>query len=652
MSSRDERSSKLSDEIVATQQSRSEYLKWKLVLVAALGAVGLGLDEKISAAPLLLALIPWVCVYVDLLCGSLNARLILIGTFYAKKRHDEYEEFVQKNRDVFTVEDAALYWSTLALCGILLIFGVAGMLWKPSKGEPRKIHLTTDGAHTNSSIPQKATVTFDESTREAWWQGSDWTGFIIILSALAGGGCSLVTRYKVKRRIEHLCGIVEQKRGSDKKLLRLIQPRYTAQTFAELQSYLDRKACFVFATLPNGLFPAASSADSNDSSGYDNVWVRDNVHIAHAHYQCGDTETAKRNALTLMAFFRKQKGAFQAIINGQTDPNFPMHRPHIRFNGKTLEALDQEWAHDQNDAMGYFLWSFCNLASEGSIEPKEEDIEVLVDFVRFFETIKYWQDKDSGHWEEVRKVAASSIGTVVAGLKSFRKMADDKQLWSNPRLRNHHLTNEKLGQLISAGETALKTILPCESREPIYRRYDSALLFLIYPLEALDRKVSEQILEDVKTHLCGNYGIRRYLGDSYWFPNYKDLFSEAERTGDFSEDMARRDSHVRVGDEAQWCIFDPIVSVIYGRWYREAKKDGRAEDAQRFLEAQTSFLNRSLKQLTPDVSNADRLCMPEAYYLVGGLYVPNDHVPLLWAHANLWLAVTEMQKSLGTEPHA
>src|SRR5262249_15370924 len=156
---------------------------------------------------------------------------------------------------------------------------------------------------------------------------------------------------------------------------------------------------------------------------------------------------------------------------------------------------------------------------------------------------------------------------------------------------------------------------PCESKEPVYRRYDSALLFLIYPLEVLDKKVSEQILEDVKTHLAGSYGIRRYLGDSYWFPNYKEVLSAGERTGDFSGEMARRDAYVRVGDEAQWCIFDPIISVVYGRWYRDAQIDGRAAEAQRYLEAQTFFLNRSLKQLTPDLNNVDRLCLPESYYV-------------------------------------
>ena len=53
--------------------------------------------------------------------------------------------------------------------------------------------------------------------------------------------------------------------------------------------------------------------------------------------------------------------------------------------------------------------------------------------------------------------------------------------------------------------------------------------------------------------------------------------------------------------------------------------------------------------MTNDALAVPEFRMPEAYYLEGGKYVPNDHVPLLWSQANLWLAVHQMQLSVCPE---
>ena len=42
----------------------------------------------------------------------------------------------------------------------------------------------------------------------------------------------------------------------------------------------------------------------------------------------------------------------------------------------------------------------------------------------YFQAIRYWQDEDSGHWEERRKIEASSIGAVVAGLRELRLLRE------------------------------------------------------------------------------------------------------------------------------------------------------------------------------------------------------------------------------------
>ena len=123
-----QRSSKLPDEILGAEQCRSNYLKWKLFLVAALGASGFGLGgqyfgDEGQPPHLLLALIPFVCIYVDLLCTHLTLRILVIGSFYANVGHDLYEQFVRQDRKDFRMEDWALYWSTYAICLILILTG-------------------------------------------------------------------------------------------------------------------------------------------------------------------------------------------------------------------------------------------------------------------------------------------------------------------------------------------------------------------------------------------------------------------------------------------------------------------------------------------------------------------------------------------------
>ncbi len=97
-----------------------------------------------------------------------------------------------------------------------------------------------------------------------------------------------------------------------------------------------------------------------------------------------------------------------------------MNRPHIRFDGATLEEISQKWAHAQNDALGYYLWMLCRMTLGDLLEPDEEQAGVIGHLVAYFRLIRFWQDEDSGHWEEARKIEASSIGVVTAALMELR----------------------------------------------------------------------------------------------------------------------------------------------------------------------------------------------------------------------------------------
>lgn len=133
--------SELRQEIIESEKARSEYLKWKLIIVSSLGGAGLGLTghEKISGAYFVLALIPLVCIYVDLLCRHLSLRMMVIGAFKRLGLHDNqggddgtkletaYERFSVKAErvNVYALEDLALQGSTKLISMMVILIGLA-----------------------------------------------------------------------------------------------------------------------------------------------------------------------------------------------------------------------------------------------------------------------------------------------------------------------------------------------------------------------------------------------------------------------------------------------------------------------------------------------------------------------------------------------
>lgn len=420
---------------------------------------------------------------------------------------------------------------------------------------------------------------------------------------------------------------------------------------ASITNFLREKGCFEFTSLPSGLFPAAAGfGDEFELTGYRNVWVRDNVHVAYAHFQVGQTEVAVRCIQALAVYFQKHHYRFQNIIDGAANHEDPMHRPHIRFNGEELHENPEKWSHAQNDALGFFLAVYANLVQSQHLKEEDIDWDLIALFIHFFEAVKYWEDEDSGHWEETRKISASSIGLAKEGLlawgdlleKNFADCVTHLQKTSNP------VDLAKVRELQRLGEEALSRILPWECIQEDsskQRRHDGALVFLCYPLQCVDRQMFDTILEEVAEHLSGEFGIRRYQGDSYWCANYKDFLAPEERTVDFSDNLEARDRLLQKGTEAQWCIFDPAISCAYGRRVVKdhAKERGFNEDA---FAKQLHHLRRSLSQLTNNEHPKGPYLCPESRYLNRETWTPNDITPLLWTQGNLMQALWWMERVL------
>jgi phosphorylase kinase alpha/beta subunit len=364
------------------------------------------------------------------------------------------------------------------------------------------------------------------------------------------------------------------------------------------------------------------------------VWVRDNVYVAYSLLANGEPVKAAAAVLALADHFQRQASRFEAIIADPSLAADPMNRPHVKFNGYPVSEVGI-WPHDQNDALGYFLWMFCRMARQDLIPIGQRHAAVIAHFPLCFRAIQFWADEDSGHWEEARRNSASSIGAVCAGLRELNTLLDSDR---GAPLRSG-ISREMVQWLLESGMERLNQILPaeCIQAPPRARRYDAALLFLAYPLEIVEPEMADRIIQDVREHLQGDYGIRRYLGDSFWCSNYRSKWSAQDRTRDFSSDLASRDRLFEPGTEAQWCIFDPIISVVFGLRYQGSG------DTQ-WLELQTEYFNRALNQITGD------LRCPELWHwetAPDGVAVleTSEATPLLWTQANLWLALSQMERS-------
>jgi len=137
----------LRTELIETQKVRSDLMKWKLLIVAAIGGSALGFsgsgDNGQNNACLALAIIPLACFYVDLLCRHLSLRNKAIGKFIAS--HDSgdevlknYENFYDRiSRDVWDLvsfESVALVGCTVFLSIAIVPIGVLASSAEPCWG--------------------------------------------------------------------------------------------------------------------------------------------------------------------------------------------------------------------------------------------------------------------------------------------------------------------------------------------------------------------------------------------------------------------------------------------------------------------------------------------------------------------------------------
>jgi hypothetical protein len=121
----------LRNEIVESEKTQADFLKWKFILIAAVGSVSLGFTSSTTSstegAQFLLCLVPLLCAYVDLVSLHIMGRITTLGN-YLKRTGDFYEEFVftirsRTGTSPYAFEALALHGSSIALNLILIGMG-------------------------------------------------------------------------------------------------------------------------------------------------------------------------------------------------------------------------------------------------------------------------------------------------------------------------------------------------------------------------------------------------------------------------------------------------------------------------------------------------------------------------------------------------
>jgi phosphorylase kinase alpha/beta subunit len=327
----------------------------------------------------------------------------------------------------------------------------------------------------------------------------------------------------------------------------------------------------------SGLFAASKQ---NVGTGYDKAWLRDNFYECLAFYVLGDLETVRSTYRAILNIFLKHEFKIDYAI--QSKPEHTHQYIHARFHPVTFEEYWEEWGNKQNDSIGCILFQIGRLEKDqkGSVLKSDNDRRIVQKLVWYLATLEYWQDDDSGMWEENQEVHASSIGACVAGLTMAKQIEGI----------------EVREILIERGHEVLARLLPRESK---HKFVDLALLSLIWPYNIVSDMQAEAILSNLEYHLLRDRGVIRYKGDRYYNAN-EDGWSE----------------------EAEWTFGLSWLAIIYA-------KRGNTEKADYFME-------EAKKAITKEGT------VPELFY--SHTDTPNENNPLGWSESLFIIALNEMNR--------
>lgn len=145
----------LREEIRDFHKIRIELHKWKVIAVAVLGAIGLGLSgkefkETYIQSTLILSLIPLLLLYIDILQRDLVLKIRVIGKFlneYNQENnniiHQQFEKFVVSayKEGVYNLEGYASNLSSILINILLFIYAFAMLVIPHKEDELNNIYM-------------------------------------------------------------------------------------------------------------------------------------------------------------------------------------------------------------------------------------------------------------------------------------------------------------------------------------------------------------------------------------------------------------------------------------------------------------------------------------------------------------------------------
>jgi len=238
-----------------------------------------------------------------------------------------------------------------------------------------------------------------------------------------------------------------------------------------------------------GLFKASPSLDT----GYDRIWIRDNLYTSLAFEAIHDVETVEQIYHNLLNLFLKYEWKIDDVVKEKPIEDYKYIHPLYTEN---LKETSGGWGWKQNDSIGGFLYNVSHLQKKSyNIIRDDNDLKIIQKLVYYLASINYWVDEDNGMWEESKEIHISSVGACVAGLDAIKTFVDVPD------------------SLIKDGRWTLRVMLPAESST---KNVDLALLSLIYPYNLTDREMALQILSNIENKLVRDKGVIRYEQDKYY----------------------------------------------------------------------------------------------------------------------------------------
>jgi hypothetical protein len=493
---------------------------------------------------------------------------------------------------------------------------------------------------------------------------------------------------------------------------------FSRQGFQELFELLKQKGTFGVNVDSKGL-AVTSGVEAHINAQMSIMrWYSDTIWITRELLTVEKPEACQQALFSLAQVYMSQEDMFKRLIQDPT----PYHQggkldgiAHI-FDGATFK-LNEDFNRRRLEGHGMAMKAFADAIQAGFVAKqnygfsesklKSADFDAILSSIAYladyFNSIRFYapDTRTTGNWEEMP--FERSMWDTTAITLAFESVKD---LMTNPaydananiqyvreqlRKRSIILANpDQIDALINKGWNAVRSYYPFENAS---RAFDASAVWTAAfakldsdPLQDIQKRMN--ILRMTSESLLGDYGLRRYNGDSYLATNYeimslvnnrgqlhlpgtKKLTFESNDVSDEASFAARGALLVK-GFEAQWVLPIPVMAIAYSRLLNQALELQKAQPADLKLKnlvtdlwtQENFYIARTFAAVTPEnytKSNGHpgaAWAIPEAYESVTLLqnFRGDDHIgfmvgantPLTWSVANAFDAFNRFAKDLGT----